>query len=241
MAGSGITGPEPAGMRPAGGDGAWAGTSGNGAWPTAADGPGRWHASAGGWARRFPPRRRRQALALLLAALAVVVAVRDLAGPEAGTTPVVVAGRDIAAGETIADVDVTVTEVPDEHVPAAAIADPAVVVGKTTAGPLTRGEMFTDARLAGTELAQALTGVDDAHVVAVTPRDSGLAPMLRTGDVVDVLAPGAEPGTARPVAHGARVVLSDDDGVVLLALPAGAAATVASAGLDLPLTLVLSR
>jgi len=36
-------------------------------------------------------------------------------------------------------------------------------------------------------------------------------------------------------------VLADDDGVVLLALPPGAAATVASAGLDLPLTLVLSR
>ncbi|MFD5869300.1 SAF domain-containing protein [Corynebacterium sp. NPDC060344] len=196
---------------------------------------------AAGWARRFPARRRRQAIALALAVLAVGVAVRDLAGPDDGTVTVVVAAKDVAAGDPIAEADVTVVAVPEEHIPDRAVRRAEDIVGSTPAGPLARGEILTDARFAGVALAQALTGAEDAHIVAVTPRDAGLTPMLRTGDVVDVLAPGPEAGSARPVANGARVVLSDDDGVVLLALPPGAAATVASAGLDLPLTLVLSR
>lgn len=194
-----------------------------------------------GRGRRFTPRRRRQAIAVGLAVLAIAVAARDLATPDAGTTEVVVAARDVEAGATVADADVTVAAVPEEHVPDRAVAEADAVIGSTPAGPLTRGEILTEPRFAGMALAEALTGTDDAHIVAVTPRDSGLAPMLRTGDVVDVLAPGPGAGSARPVANGARVVLSDDDGVVLLALPPGAAATVASAGLDLPLTLVLSR
>lgn len=194
-----------------------------------------------GWSRRFPPRRRRQAIAVALTVLAAAAAARDLAGPADGTVDVVVAAKDVAAGAAIGEADVAVAAIPEEHVPDRAIAGTGDVIGSRTAGPLARGEILTDTRFAGIALAEAFTGIDDAHIVAVTPRDSGLAPMLRTGDVVDVLAPGPEAGSARPVANGARVVLSDDDGVVLLALPPGAAATVASAGLDLPLTLVLSR
>lgn len=191
--------------------------------------------------RRLAPRRRRQAIAAGLVVLAIAVAARDLTTPDAGTTEVVVAARDVAAGTAVSEADVTVAAVPEEHVPDRALASVDDVIGATPAGPLTRGEILTEPRFAGMALAEALTGIDDAHIVAVAPRDSGLAPMLRTGDIVDVLAPGPEAGSARPVANGARVVLSDDDGVVLLALPPGAAAAVASASLDLPLTLVLSR
>ncbi len=193
------------------------------------------------WARKFPPRRRRRAIALALALLAATIAVRDLAAPDAGTVPAVVAAKDVEAGAPLTETDVEVAAIPAELLPDRAIADVGDVIGSAPAGPLARGEILTEPRFAGMALAEALTGMDDARIVAVSPRDSGLTQMLRTGDVVDVLAPGPEAGSARPVANGARVVLADDDGVVLLALPPGAAATVASAGLDLPLTLVLSR
>ena len=191
--------------------------------------------------RRFPLRRRRQAVALALAAAAMLVAAQDALGTDAGTTVAVVAARDVAPGAPVGDGDVTEVPLPDDHLPDQAILRAEDAIGKLPAGPLTRGEVLTEPRFAGMALAESLTGTADAHIVAVAPRDSGLTPMLRTGDVVDVLAPGPEAGSARPVANGARVVLADDDGVVLLALPPGAAATVASAGLDLPLTLVLSR
>ncbi|WP_295627892.1 SAF domain-containing protein [uncultured Corynebacterium sp.] len=209
---------------------------------------------------RFPRRRRRQALAAGLVVAAAAVALADAAGPEEGTVEVVVAARRVDSGSPITADDVVTRSVAEEHVPDHAITDVEVLVGKLPAGPLMRGEVLTESRFAGVALAKELTGMDGAHIVAVTPRDAGLTPMLRTGDVVDVLAPGPEAGTARPVARGARVVLAGADGagdgagiagagggrggadgVVLLALPPGAAATVASAGLDLPLTLVLSR
>lgn len=190
--------------------------------------------------RRFPPRRLRRLLAVALVAAAATIAVADMVRPESGTVPVVVAARDVESGRAIEAADVAIRMTPEDHVPDQAFRDAEAVVGKLPAGPLTRGEALTEPRFAGPRLAEALTGADDANIVAVTPRDTGLVPLLRTGDVVDVLAAGHDAGSSRPVARGARVVLTDDDGVVLLALGDGAAATVAAAGLELPLTLVLS-
>lgn len=190
---------------------------------------------------RWTLRRRRQALAVSLAFVAVVLAVSDRVRPEAGMTAVVVAARDVESGRAVAASDVAVRMIAESDAPDEAMVDVDDVVGKLPAGPLTRGEVLTRPRFAGARLAAALTGIDGAHVVAVTPHDAGLVPLLRTGDSVDVLSAGEGAGTTRPVARGAKVVLTDDDGVVLLALAPGSAATVAAAGLEMPLTLVLSR
>lgn len=188
----------------------------------------------------MPQRRLRQLLAVALVAMAAAIAIADQIRPESGTVPVVVAARDVESGRALEAADLAVRMTPEDDAPDQAFREPEDVVGKLPAGPLTRGEALTEPRFAGARLAEALTGAEGASIVAVTPRDTGLVPLLRTGDLVDVLAAGADAGSVRPVARGARVVLTDDDGVVLLALRDGAASTVAAAGLDLPLTLVLS-
>lgn len=180
-------------------------------------------------------------VAIALAALAAGLAIADAVRPESGTVLVAVAEREVSAGHAMTEADVGTRAIDEAHVPDGVVRDGSELVGKLAAGPIGRGEVLTANRFAGVALAESLTGIEGTHVVAVTPRDAGLTPMLRTGDVVEVLAPGQEAGSARPVAHGARVVATDEDGVVLLALPPGAAATVASASLELPLTLVLSR
>ena len=130
-------------------------------------------------------RRHRRLVAAVLVAVAAGLAV-DAVAPEAPPgVPVVVATADLAAGATLGDGDVVVTQAPAGLVPdGAAPLDEAV--GGTLAAPLRRGEIVTDARVLGPGL---LAGQPDGSVaVPVRPSDPAAAALLRPGDRVRVLA-----------------------------------------------------
>ena len=134
-------------------------------------------------------------------------------------------------------------------VPDGSQSDVGAVIGATLAGPARRGEVLTDVRVLGPRLAESVAG-PDARIVPLPLADSALLDLVRPGDVVDVLAAGAEGSAtdARPhlVATDAVVVLvsekpkgasSGSDRVVLVAVGAHAANAVAAAALLQTVTL----
>ncbi|WP_328360472.1 SAF domain-containing protein [Mycobacterium sp. NBC_00419] len=189
----------------------------------------------------------RRVAAAGLVILAGVAALRP--DPGDARNDVVVATRDLSPGVTLTADDIRV-----EHRSAATLPDgyqhaTAQIVGATLAGPARRGEILTDVRVLGSRLAGLAAG-PDARVVPLHLADAALLDLIRPGDVVDVLgAVSAEPDAQpRVVAANAIVVLvsakpkavgSGDDRVVLVALPASAANSLAGATLVQTVTLTI--
>ncbi|HEX2214259.1 MAG TPA: SAF domain-containing protein [Mycobacterium sp.] len=181
-----------------------------------------------------------------LVALAGVAALRP--DPDDDRADVVVAAHDLAPGIELTGDDVRVETRSAATLPDGAQGDLAAVVGATLTGPARRGETITDVRLLTPRLAEATAG-PNARIVPVRLEESAVLDLIRPGDVVDVLAAGAE-SVARPhvVATGAIVVLvsqkptgttSGTDRVVLVALPSHAANDVAAAALVEAVTLTI--
>jgi len=195
------------------------------------------------WTRTAMARRVTAGALVLLAAAA---ALRP--DPTDGKTDVVVATRDLAPGVELVASDVRVESRSVATIPDGATTNGADLVGATLAGPARRGEVLTDVRVLGSRLADATAG-PDARIVPVHPTDAALLDLVRTGDVVDVLAvsegvDGTGEQRSRVVATNAIVVLvsaaSKDrgrDGVVLVALPVLKANEVAGASLTQAITL----
>lgn len=76
-------------------------------------------------------------------------------------------------------------------------------VGRTTTGPLRRGEAVTDARLVSPDL---MAGHPDVVAVPVRLPDPATVALLRAGDTVDLVAADPATGRAETVARRARVV-----------------------------------
>ena len=195
------------------------------------------------WTRTAKARRVTAGALVLLAAAA---ALRP--DPTEGKTDVVVATRDLAPGVELVASDVRVESRSVATIPDGATTNGADLVGATLAGPARRGEVLTDVRVLGSRLADATAG-PEARIVPVHPTDAALLDLVRTGDVVDVLAvseavDGSGEQRSRVVATNAIVVLvssaSKDrgrDGVVLVALPVLKANEVAGASLTQAITL----
>ncbi|BCI55021.1 flagellar basal body P-ring biosynthesis protein [Mycolicibacterium litorale] len=196
------------------------------------------------WCRTVAARR---IAAAALVVLAAVAAVRS--DPDGEQVDVVVAAGDLTPGTQLAAHHVRVERRPVTTVPDGATTDPAAVVGVTLAGPARRGEVLTDVRLLGPRIAEAAAG-RDARIVSLHLADGALVDLVRTGDVVDVLAaPASETGGgARPrvIATRAVVVLVSEkaqgpgaagERAVLVALPEHAANEVAGASLTQAITL----
>lgn len=195
------------------------------------------------WTRTAMARRVTAGALVLLAAVA---ALRP--DPTEGRTDVVVATRDLAPGVELVASDVRVESRSVATIPDGATTKGTDLVGATLAGPARRGEVLTDVRVLGSRLADATAG-PDARIVPVHPTDAALLDLVRTGDVVDVLAvsegvDGTGEQRSRVVATNAIVVLvsaaSKDrgrDGVVLVALPVLKANEVAGASLTQAITL----
>jgi Flp pilus assembly protein CpaB len=197
---------------------------------------------------RTPAARRVAAGALVV--LAAVIALRS--DPQGDRTEIVVATRDLASGVELTADDVRVERRTAATVPDGSQSDVGALVGATLAGPARRGEVLTDVRVLGPRLAESVAG-PDARIVPLALADGALLDLVRPGDVVDVLAAGAEAGTpagvdARPqlVATDAVVVLVSEKPkgagngsgrVVLVALPAHTANEVAAAALVRTVTL----
>lgn len=186
-----------------------------------------------------------------LIVLAGIAALRS--NPDGDRVDVLVAARDLGPGTALTAADVRVESRSATTVPDGSQADPHAVLGATLAGPARRGEVFTDVRLLNSRLAGSTAG-PGARIVPLHLTDDALVDLIRVGDVVDVLAAPANepqplaPPVSRVIATDAIVVLvsaksrlqsSEGDRVVLVALPARVANTVAGSALGQTVTLTL--
>ncbi|MDT5221263.1 MAG: hypothetical protein QOF15_3368 [Mycobacterium sp.] len=186
-----------------------------------------------------------------LVVLAGVAALRS--DPEGDRIEVLVAARDLGSGTALSVDDVRLEKRSATTVPDGSQADLNTVLGSTLASPTRRGEVLTDVRLLSSRLAESTAG-PGARIVPLHLADSALIDLVRVGDVVDVLAaPSGEPQSPTPavskvIATDAVVVLvsakekrssSEGDRVVLVALPARVANTVAGSALGQTVTLTL--
>jgi Flp pilus assembly protein CpaB len=154
--------------------------------------------------RRGLLRHRRPLLAFLVAASVVAFAEKVSPSPPPATA-VVVAARDLSAGDLIGTGDVEVVQIPDDLVPGGTTERTEDVVGETLAGPMRAGEAVTDRRV----VAASLVGGYPAGTVAAPIRvaDGDVARLLEVGDRVDVYATDrARDRVARLVVAGADVV-----------------------------------
>jgi pilus assembly protein CpaB len=192
--------------------------------------------------------------------LAVLCGLAALRPPAARTTPVLVAARDLAAGETLGPDDLTTVELQVAVAPQGALRDAGAAAGRTLAAAVRRGEPLTDVRLLGPELLAGASGLVEAPVRVA---DGDEARLVRPGDVIDVLsAPGADslssPGypdtteglfaSAKYVAVGARVLAvptpaeagtAADGALVVLAVSTETARDLAAAAASQRLSLVV--
>ena len=190
-----------------------------------------------------------------LVVLAGVATLRS--NPDGDSAEVVVAARDLRPGTALTPDDVRLEKRLTTTVPDGSQADLGAVVGSTLASATRRGEVLTDVRLLGSRLAESTAG-PGARIVPLHLADGALIDLVRVGDVVDVLAapanesPGASQATTPPVsrvvATDAVVVgvstkqkgqVADSDRVVLVALPARVANTVAGSTLGQAVTLTM--
>jgi Flp pilus assembly protein CpaB len=205
-----------------------------------------------GW---LQPDWTRKVLARRIAAAGLVVLAGAAAlrpNPEGEHTQVVVAARDLTGGAELTTDDVRLEKRLAATVPDGSRTDLGVVVGSTLAGPARRGEVLTDVRLLGSRLAGSTAG-PDARIVPLHLADSVLADLVRPGDVVDVVVAPTNSVTSseadsRAIATDAIVVsvsakqkagTAANDRIVLVALPAATANTVAGAALVSTVTLTL--
>jgi hypothetical protein len=186
-----------------------------------------------------------------LVVLAGVAALRS--NPDGDRVEVVVAVRDLTPGIALTPDDVRIEKRLATTVPDGSQANLGVMVGATLASPTRRGEVLTDVRVLGSRLAESTAG-PGARIVPLHLADSALIDLVRVGDVVDVLAapatdaPAGTQAVTKVVATDAVVVLvsakqkvqaADSDRVVLVALPARVANTVAGSALGQAVTLTL--
>lgn len=196
------------------------------------------------WSRTVLARRLAAAGLVLLAGL---VALRP--DPADDRAEVVVAARDLRPGAALTADDVRLEKRLATTLPDGSQADLKVVLSATLSSPARRGEVLTDVRLLSNRLAESAAG-PGARIVPLHLADGALIDLVRPGDVVDVLtaSPADTQSSPRVVATDAIVVLvsarqkvqaADNERVVLVALPARVANTVAGAALGQAVTLTL--
>lgn len=204
------------------------------------------------WTRTVLARRVAAGGLVVLAGLAAL-----RSNPAGDYAEVVVADHDLRPGAALTPADVRLEKRLAATVPDGSLADVSAVAGSTLAGPTRRGEVLTDVRLLGSRLAEAAIASKagpGARIVPLRLADSALVDLVRVGDVVDVLAAPATGSAETPqavpkvVATDAVVVLvsakpkvqaGDGDRVVLVALPARVANSVAGLALGQVVTLTL--
>jgi Flp pilus assembly protein CpaB len=180
-------------------------------------------------------------------ALAVLLGLATLAPPRPSMRFVVVAARDLAAGQLLSESDLALAGLPDAVVPDGTFRTTGAIEGRVVAGALRRGEPLTDVALVGPGLLRGAGpgGADVAAPVRIADADS--VALLRTGDRIDVLgAVSAGTGSALSaavVASDVRVLAvptaSGDGALVVLAVPRGIARDLAEAAVAGPLSFVI--
>jgi Flp pilus assembly protein CpaB len=150
---------------------------------------------------------------------------------------VVKAKSQLPGGTVLSASDLALDRVVASDVPKGVVTDPNDLVGKTLAAPVAEDQMMTPLTTTA-----ARTSVPPGHVIApLRLADTGLAALLRPGDVVDVVAadPQAE-HAATVIATNVRIVTvpevpddragpSPDGGLVLIDVDSQTATVVAQA------------
>lgn len=187
----------------------------------------------------------RRVAAMTLVGLAALLALSRGSSVDA---VVVVAARDLAPGTVVGSHEVMLRELPARGVPDGAARSPAVVVGRTLAAPVRRGEPLTDVRLIGSDLIRAVSPDPGTVSVPLRLADPGVAALLRPGVTVDVVTISERQGEPVVLAHGARVLAvlesgartGDRDGrLVLVALDPAGATRVAATSISQNLTVMV--
>lgn len=146
---------------------------------------------------------------------------------------VAVAARDLAVGDVVSALDVTLAPRPRAVVPAGALEE--VPVHRVVVSPVAAGEVLLAARVAPDGLTGIAALVPVGHRAVAVPVDGSLgaaSPEVRVGDRVDVLATFdvVDPsGSPAGVVAGAVTVVAVDETTVTLAVPRDDAPRVAFA------------
>ncbi|WP_176489751.1 SAF domain-containing protein [Mobilicoccus massiliensis] len=140
--------------------------------------------------------------AAVLAAVAVWIALGVLR-PGPAPHAVLTTARDLPAGHVLAAADLATAHVEDQLLPAEAARDPAAVVGRRLARPVSTREILTTRSLTATH---ALDATERAVHVPVA--DPGPLLVLRPGDRVDLV----DGGKGTVVARNVLVLGVDDPG-----------------------------
>lgn len=169
---------------------------------------------------RGPSRRaswQRAKLRRLLCALLVGVAAWCAVSASLPThrpigEPVVVAARDLAAGQRLSAPDLRLSRWPADLRPQAAFSDLDLAVGRTLTGPMSPGEAVSVSRVRGADLLAGLPA--DLVLAHIMLSDPALAAMLRAGDRVDATATadGTILGSDLLVLAGAPAAAATDEG-----------------------------
>lgn len=139
----------------------------------------------------------RRVIAALLTGLAVWSAITAVTrSPD--TREVVVAARDLPSGSTVDPADLAIRRVARDAVPTGLVRRGAIE-GRTLAGAMRSGEVFTDRRVVDPR------DVGAGRVLAVVEVAAATGALLRPGDAVDLVAVG-EDGASDTVAEAVEVV-----------------------------------
>lgn len=166
---------------------------------------------------------------LLLAGAAAFAPRREASRGSAEDFAVAVATRALPAGATLSRGDVTVARWPRSLVPAGTEPDPTQLVGRTLAGAVSKGEVLTQPRLVGADLAAGLPA--GRLAVPVPIGDANAAALIRPGDRIDLLVgpaagtgpdSGAATGTADTGSATVAAATIAAGVLVLAVLPGGA-------------------
>jgi Flp pilus assembly protein CpaB len=192
----------------------------------------------------------RRPVGAALAALATWLVVQAATAPPPETVAVWTASHDLRSGTVLTRADLSRTAFAPGSVPAAAVASPDAVVGRTLATPLGQGEPITPAHLAG---AEALAGYPGRAAVAVRVPDADVVALLTPGQRVALVATDPQGGAppARLVDDAAVIAVPRARGgvgggaltgrLVVFAVPAERADEIAAAATSRYLAVVWSR
>jgi pilus assembly protein CpaB len=198
---------------------------------------------------RIGVRRYRRLLRAGVIAVGLAIAISRLAPNPAVTSAVVVAARDLPAGEVLTAADLRTIGLPPATVPNGVVTDLTAVVGSQLSGPLRRNEQLTDVRLNDGVLRRPAPGLVSTPVRLA---DSQAAQLLVPGQRIDVLAAStaisdgaavggpAPDGSSGPTVAGAAAITAAAvvaANVMVVAIPiasapAGAATAAGDVGVE---------
>jgi pilus assembly protein CpaB len=153
------------------------------------------------------PRKFAAVTCLILAVFSLVSARKD---PSTQGEPVLVAARNLAAGSTLTDADITVSRWPAQAVPEHRLSDSSAAVGKVVGAAMGRGEPLTAMRLLDGAITDGLGAGQRA--VAIPIVDNGESSIIAAGSRVDLYSAPAASGTGAtqtkrlPLASEVRVL-----------------------------------